>query len=136
MTRQPNSGAILAGAMGGAFFEGFVVSEALKLFVNLGKKPNLFFWRSHDGLEVDLLIQMQGKIYPIEIKMTATPTLRHLEPLNKFKNIIGNDAAEIGILVCQVPKKTILADNNMALPWFEFSAWLQEKLTTAEKPQK
>jgi uncharacterized protein len=128
LTRQPSIDAILAGPMGGAFFEGLIISEAVKVFTFLGKKPDLFFWRSHDGLEVDLLIQMHGKLYPVEIKMTATPTLQHLEPLNKFKKIVGNDADETGVLVCRVPKKVSLSENNIALPWHEFSGWLMDKL--------
>jgi hypothetical protein len=44
-----------------------------------------FAWRSHDGLEVNLIVLTNGKLHPIEIKLTATPTLKHIEPLNKFK---------------------------------------------------
>jgi len=129
LTRQPSLEALTNGAMGGAFFEGFIISETIKIFTGLGKKPDLFFWRSHDGLEVDLLIQLQGKIYPVEIKITATPTLQHLAPLNKFKEIIGNDAAETGLLVCKVKQKTILPNNNIALPWQDFPGWLLNKLS-------
>jgi uncharacterized protein len=96
--------------------------------MGLGKKPDIFFWHSHDGLEVDLLIQMRGKLYPIEIKMTATPSTNHLMPLNKFKQIIGSEAADVGILVCRVAQKTVLPQNNVALPWQEFSVWLQSEL--------
>ena len=129
LTRQPNIEAMLAGAMSGAFFEGLVISEALKIFTSLGKKPDIFFWRSHDGLEVDLLIQIKGKLHPVEIKLTATPSLQHLEPLNRFKKIIGADAAELGILVCRTTEKIILPNSNLALPIQEFSKWLFNELT-------
>jgi len=132
LTRQPTIDTMLAGPMAGAFFEGLIINEALKIFTSLGKSPDLFFWRSHDGLEVDLIVQMHGKLYPIEIKMTATPTLQHLTSLNKFKKIIGNDAAENGIVVCRIPKKTILPGNNIALPWQEFSRWLLNMCTIRE----
>jgi predicted AAA+ superfamily ATPase len=128
LTRQPSIDGLLSGPMGGFFFEGMVVSETLKIFMGLGKKPDIFFWRSHDGLEVDLLIQMHGKLYPIEIKMTATPSTNHLKPLNKFKQIIGSEAADVGILVCRVTQKTALPENNVALPWQEFSVWLESEL--------
>lgn len=131
LTRQPSMEATCAGPMGGAFFEGLIISEAVKIFTSLGKKPDLFFWRSHDGLEVDLLLQLFGKLYPVEIKMTASPTLRHLEPLNKFKKITGNDAAKTGLLVCRTHKKILLPNNNIALPWYEFGAWLLQQLTTS-----
>ena len=54
--------------MGGALFEGWVVSETVKAFASLGKKADIYYWRSHDGLEVDLLIQIGTKIHPVEIK--------------------------------------------------------------------
>ncbi len=46
LTRQPSMEAALSGSMGGSFFEGFIVGEAVKHFFNLGKKPPVYFWRS------------------------------------------------------------------------------------------
>lgn len=128
MTRQPDAKAALSGAAAGALFEGLIVSEAVKAFTMQGKKPDLFFWRSHDGMEVDLIIQIGVKLYPIEIKLTATPTLKHLEPLSKFRSLAGKDAGEQGILVCRVPKLTRLPSNDYAMPWDEFPKWLWNKL--------
>ena len=128
LSRQPSGESALAGAMGGALFEGFIVAEALKVFSLKGKKADLYFWRSHDGLEVDLVILIGRKLYPVEIKLTATPTLNQTEPLNKFKSLAGKDAAETGLLVCRVKKSTPLPFNNLALPWQEFPSWLVEKL--------
>jgi len=61
--------------MGGALFEGLIISEVWKTFFNCGKRPAAFFWRSQGGLEVDLIIQAKGKLWPIEIKLTSTPSL-------------------------------------------------------------
>ncbi len=128
LTRQPNGQAALAGAMGGALFEGFVVSEAVKAFTMAGKRPDLFFWRSHDGLEVDLIIQVGTRFIPVEIKLTATPTLKHLDPLNRFRQLAGNDVADLGVLVCRAEQKTQMPNHNIVLPWKEFPTWLQAQL--------
>lgn len=128
MTRQPDAKAALSGAAAGALFEGLVVSEAVKAFTMLGRKPDLFFWRSHDGLEVDLIIQAGGKLHPVEIKMTATPTLKHLEPLHKFRALAEKDTGKEGILVCRVPRTIQMSSNDYALPWDEFPKWLWKKL--------
>ena len=128
ITRQPDGKSALSGAMGGAIFEGFIISEAIKVFTMRGKRPDIFFWRSHDGLEVDLIIQIGKKLYPVETKLTATPTLKHLEPLNKFKSIVGRDAAGIGLLVCRVSKATPVPANNLAMPWNYFPEWLLKKM--------
>jgi len=131
LTRQPSGSAALAGSMGGAFFEGWVVGETIKAFTSLGRKPDIYFWRSHDGLEVDLLIQIGTKIHPVEIKLTATPTPNHLNPLNSFKKLLGGDAAETGILVCRVKETKDLPENNLAMPWHAFPKWLRGELQSA-----
>lgn len=128
LTRQPSGAATLAGNMGGAMFEGFIVSEAIKAFAITGEKPPLFFWRSRDGLEVDLIIQIGRLYYPIEIKLTATPTLKHLEPLNRFKSFAGKDAAKSGLLICSIEKETALPNRNIAMPWQQFPKWLRAQL--------
>lgn len=129
LTRQPSAEAALSGAMAGALMEGWVVAEALKAFTAAGRKPELYFWRSHDGLEVDLLMAIQGKLLPVEIKLTATPTLAHLAPLNRFIELASPEAAEAGWLVCQCTKERRLAGGHLAIPWHKFTARLAQALS-------
>jgi uncharacterized protein len=129
LTRQPSAEAQLAGAFGGALFEGFVVAEAMKVFTGRGQKPGLFFWRSHDGLEVDLLVHLGNELLAVEIKLTATPTPRHLDPLEAFRRLTPRAGA--GVLVCRVTRPTVLPGGHLALPWQEFPAWLDERLGRA-----
>lgn len=131
LTRQPSGEAALNGSMGGLLFEGLMISEAYKIFMAAGKNADIFFWRSNDGLEVDLIIQIGNKLFPIEIKLTATPNLKHLEPLIKFKALAKKDAADTGILVCRVEKRTPMPSNTLAIPWTEFPKWLKSKLESA-----
>jgi uncharacterized protein len=133
LTRQPDAKAGLSGAMGGPLFEGLIAGEAFKIFSMKGKKADLFFWRSNDGLEVDLVVLLNGKLHPIEIKLTATPTPKHLEPLNKFKQLAGKEASETGLLVCRVEKVTELPSHNIAIPWHFFPEWLLSKLENRER---
>lgn len=128
LTRQPSADAALAGAMSGALFEGWVVSEAVKAFAHQGKRPELYFWRSHDGLEVDLLIRAADKLIPVEVKLTATPTPRHIQPLERFKQLADDTAAQQGVLVCRVTARRPLPHGHVALPWHEFPGWLRERL--------
>jgi predicted AAA+ superfamily ATPase len=128
LTRQPDAISTLSGAMSGAIFEGLIICEAVKAFANKGMKADVFFWRSHDGLEVDLIVRAGAKMYPIEIKLTSTPSLKHLEPLNRFKSLAGNDASETGLLVCRVDKEMQMPFNNLAIPWHHFPGWLSAKL--------
>lgn len=131
LTRQPDAGAALAGPMGGALLEGWVVTEAVKAFMALGQKPDLYFWRSHDGLEVDLLIMIGGKLQPVEVKLTATPTAAHLAPIQKFCTVAGNEAHLQGVLVCQVEQERVLPQGHLALPWHRFGQWLHARLASS-----
>ncbi|MBK7424762.1 MAG: ATP-binding protein [Propionivibrio sp.] len=128
LTRQPDAAAALAGQMGGPLLEGWVVTEAVKVFMALGRKPDLYFWRSHDGLEVDLLIVIDGKLQAVEIKLTATPGAGHVEPLNRFLAVAGDEANGQGLLVCRTEKQRALPNGHVALPWQSFPEWLQARL--------
>jgi uncharacterized protein len=60
LTRQPDARAAVSGAMAGALFEGLIVSEAIKAYAMRGRRPDVFFWRTRDGMEIDLVIQAGG----------------------------------------------------------------------------
>ena len=124
LTRQPSEEAALRGNMGGTLFEGLILAEAWKTFLNRGQRHSAFFWRSQDGLEVDLIIQAQGKLWPVEIKLTSTPSVNHTRALDRFKKLVKKEAAEQGVIVCNIEQKIALPGNNVAVPWTAFSAWL------------
>ncbi len=130
LTRQPSPESTLRGSMAGALFEGLMVSEAWKCFLQAGLKTALYFWRSQSGLEIDLLIQARAKLWPVEIKLTATPSVHHVTSMNRFKEMVGPNKAGDGTLVCNISQKKKLPGNCTALPWFEFSKWLQNLLST------
>ena len=131
LTRQPGASAALGGPMAGPLLEGWVVTEAVKAFMVLGRKPDLFFWRSHDGLEVDLLIMIDGKLQPVEIKLTATPTAGHVEPIDRFLDVAGDEAIGQGLIVCRTEKKRALPNGHIAMPWKSFPDWLRGRLSAS-----
>jgi uncharacterized protein len=124
LTRQPGKDAALAGAMGGSLFEGFIVTEAIKAFTNGGRRPNLWHWRSADGLEVDLLVQGAHTMMPIEIKLTQTPTHHHTKPMRRLNKSLKHTASPQGVIVCRIPQRQLLPNDYLALPAYEFSDWL------------
>jgi len=62
-----------AGPMGGAIFENLEAAELYKTLTHRGEEPAMYFWRTAAGSEVDLIIEIQGKLIPIEVKLSATP---------------------------------------------------------------
>ena len=66
------------GAMNGAFFENNVVTEIIKTYIHNGKRLNVYFYRDRDKKEVDLLIEENDTLYPIEIKKNIlSQKIRH-----------------------------------------------------------
>lgn len=68
LCRWPNAATLESGAMGGAFFETYAISEIVKSYYNAGKPVDLFYYRDIDKKEIDLLMVEGDKMYPIEIK--------------------------------------------------------------------
>jgi len=56
----------------GALFENLVINEISKNYFNQGKRPPIYYWRDHKNNEIDLLLDLGGKIIPIEIKSSET----------------------------------------------------------------
>ena len=78
--------------LSGAFIETYVVSEIIKSYIHNGKTPNLYYLRTSNKEEIDIILEENGKIYPLEIKQTATPTLsmaKHFKLIDEKKRGIG-----------------------------------------------
>lgn len=95
--------ALERGAMSGPFFESYVFSEIYKSFLNAGKEPPLYYYRDKEKREIDLLIEENGTLFPIEIKKTASPykdSVRHfkvLEPLAEPEKFSDSNWTKLNI---------------------------------------
>lgn len=105
-----------AGAMAGAFFETFVIAEILKSNYNAGiLEPALYYYRDKDGKEVDLLIEQNGIVYPIEIKKTSNPGKEHIPNFAALEKIKGLTVGAGGV-ICMYEKSVHLNDQNVTIP--------------------
>jgi len=98
LTRWDNAKTLEVSAMSGAFFETYVVSEIIKSYYNAGKRPPVFYYRDTDNREIDLIIEQNNILYPIEIKKSANPgkdAIKNFDVLEK----IGKEVGE-GSVVC------------------------------------
>lgn len=75
--------------MRGPLFENLVVTELLKSRFNRGQRSNLYFWRDRSGLEVDILLDLGGKVWPIEVKSGQTITSAFFKGLEKWQGLSG-----------------------------------------------
>ena len=104
------------GAMAGAFFENFVLSEIVKSYYNQGiALPPLYFYRDRDMNEIDLLIEEGGTLYPIEIKKHADPQKRDISAFQKLDNIPGMKRGTGGV-VCLYDKLISLSETDKVIP--------------------
>jgi predicted AAA+ superfamily ATPase len=74
-----------AGPMGGAIFENMVIADLYKSFLHRGEEPPLYYWRTVAGSEVDLVIETQSGLVPIEIKLSETPRPEMAKELYAFQ---------------------------------------------------
>jgi len=98
LTRWDSAEILEVSAMSEAFFETYVVSEIIKSYYNAGKRPPIFYYRDSDNKEIDLIIEQNNTLYPIEIKKSANPgkdAIKHFGVLDKIGKPVGE-----GSVVC------------------------------------
>lgn len=74
-----------SGPMAGAIFENMIVAELFKIYMHRGEEPSLYFWRTVGGAEVDLIIETQNALVPLEIKLSETPRPEMARELIRFQ---------------------------------------------------
>lgn len=62
-----------SGPMGGAIMETAVLSEIFKTLTHRGIDPQIYFWRTLAGTEVDFVVEATTGLVAIEVKLSATP---------------------------------------------------------------
>ena len=107
-----------AGPLGGAIFETAVLLEIVKVFVNRGEEPQIHFWRTSAGVEVDLVVEAGGKLIPIEVKLSATPRPAMASGIRAFQEDLGEKAGP-GFVIHPGDVRLPLAPKVVALPFTE-----------------
>lgn len=74
LTRWPDSTSLERGIMSGAILENFAVAEIMKSYQNKGQVLYLYYYRDKDAREIDLILEKNRMLHPLEIKRTASPT--------------------------------------------------------------
>lgn len=115
LAKYPNAETLEFGALGGAIFETFVVSELIKNFTSHGVDPkmHLYYYRDKDQKEIDLIYAEANALYPIEIKKGVSPNHpdKHFEVLKKY-----SDNVLTGLVFCMSPKLQPINKNCWLVP--------------------
>lgn len=104
------------GAMAGAIFESFVIAEIIKSYYNKGiLEPPLYFYRDKDMNEIDLLIEENGVLHPLEMKKHADPVKRDTDAFALLDKIPGIQRGSGGV-VCLHDKLVTLRNADKVIP--------------------
>jgi len=114
--RDPEHAA--SGPMGGAIMETAVLSEIVKTLTHRGIEPQVYFWRTVAGTEVDFVVKTGGRLVPIEVKLSATPSPAMASAILTFQKDFG-DKAMPGYVVHPGDTMLPLGSGMTALPFAE-----------------
>ena len=103
------------GPLAGALFENFVIQETVKYFFNKGMQPNLYYLRTHNNIEIDLIIERNMQLYPFEIKLTKTPNVGMANPIEKFKILFSKLKINTGNIISISEENVPLTKNVSAI---------------------
>jgi predicted AAA+ superfamily ATPase len=114
LTKWSSPETAMNGAMSGALLETYAVSEILKSYQNAGKEPFIYYYRDKDAKEIDLIIEGDGRLCPIEIKKTSTPERKLLKT---FK-VIDKSPLKLGpgAVLCMAEKLGAFDSENLIVP--------------------
>ena len=114
LTRWSSPETAMNGAMNGALLENYTVAEIVKTYQNAGQEPFLYYYRDKDAREIDLLLEQDGKLFPIEIKKMAAPPKK----LTKVFELIGKSPLErgTGAVLCMADRLGAFDQDNLIVP--------------------
>ncbi len=107
-----------SGPMGGAIMETAVLSEIIKALTHRGIDPQVYFWRTVAGTEVDIVVADGTKLVPIEVKLSATPRPAMAAAVQTFQKDFG-DKAMAGYVVHPGDITLPLGPGVTALPFYK-----------------
>ena len=105
---------LMTGAASGHYFENFVVGEFLRNKDYGANKINMTYYRDSNQKEIDIVIEENGVLHPIEIKKSSNPEKKIVKAFNVLKtssNQLGN-----GLVVCMTDKVFPIDEKNIMIP--------------------
>ena len=114
LTKYSSPETLANGATGGAIGENYIVSELLNIYHNHAKECLVWYYRDKEMREVDMIIESNGRLHPLEVKRSVNPDsdlIGTFEILDKSSVPRGN-----GALLCMRPELSAINSNNHPNP--------------------
>ena len=114
LTKWSSAETLESGAMNGAILENYVVAEIRKTYLNSGKEPFMYYYRDKDAREIDVVLEHDGVLNPIEIKKSSNPG----SELVKVFGLLDKSYTprSKGAVLCMKPELTAIDRDNYVVP--------------------
>ena len=114
LTKWSSSETLECGAMNGAVLENYVVAEIMKTYLNSGKEPFMYYYRDKDAKEIDIVLEHDGVLNPIEIKKSSNPG----SELTKVFALLDRASTprSKGAVICMKPELSAIDRENYIVP--------------------
>ena len=114
LTRWSSAETLERGAMNGAILENYVVSEIMKSYLNCGKEPFLYYYRDKDAKEIDIVLEHDGVLNPIEIKKSSNPGTELIKVFDLLDQ--SSTPRAKGAVICMKPELSAIDRGNYIVP--------------------
>lgn len=114
LTKYSSPDILMNGAINGAILENYTVAEIRKTWLNSAKECLLHYYRDKDTNEIDMVIEADGELHPLEIKKSTNPGT---EPASAFKVLDkGSVPRGAGAILCLREEISAIDRNTFILP--------------------
>lgn len=114
LTRHSNAEILQNSSINVAILENYIVSEIRRSYLNVGKEPFMYYYRDKDQKEIDLILEYDGELHPIEIKKSSNPSMsmtKNFDILKKSRVNVGQ-----GAIICMKDNLSALDKNTLVIP--------------------
>ena len=114
LTKWSSAETLENGAMNGAILENYVVAEIRKTYLNCGMEPFLYYYRDKDAKEIDLILERDGALHPMEIKKTSNPGTELIKAFSLLDK--ASTPRSKGAVICMKPTFGAIDRENYFVP--------------------
>ena len=114
LTRYSSPEILQNGAINGAILENFVVAEILKSYQNNAQDCLLWYYRDKSSNEIDMVIENDGQLHPLEIKRSVNPGSELTGAFSILDK--GSVPRGTGAILCMRPELSAINAENYIVP--------------------
>lgn len=114
LTKWSSAETLECGAMNGAVLENYVIAEIRKTYLNCGREPYMYYYRDKDAKEIDVVLEQDGVLNPIEIKKTSNPGTELIKVFGLLDN--ASTPRSKGAVICMKPGLGAIDRDNYVVP--------------------